>query len=827
MLRKQKKKRTAHHEARVHHDNKTQPKPPLKFLWVLEAIFVSLIVFAILSIILILYLAATNHRKAQDALHAVTKIIATEPAKDNYRQVTSALGFELMINTKLQNVEAIIGDGDDKRVKTGDAVFTPENYSVVNIYKNSTENIGAQQRGLELIHTTYVSVVTNSKKAIFDDLRARFGQDKSEQQLAEKFYLPISDQNQTYKLTKTEKVVINGSEFVKNSYDIIRNESLQSVTRQTDYITVQNNRPYKATLYQNIGSRDEDLPQFEAVIDSLKFSPLQSSARLTKLQGDTNRSITLSESVLSSFIAHAAPRIISSDPEIQVVARNQPGVVRIASAYCPDFELKLGTVTKSFSGGCAASFGSGFIVTSDGYVGTNGHVVRSTVFEVLSDSIATGNQPIIENYLDFLAEVRIISQATANTYASRAAAGDKDALRTILGSLNDSELDAVQARETRQNGVYAVQLANDAVRFDPKDLKNFNFGSSIVEAQLVDSDYDPYADIAKDGFRDSDVALLKLETPNQYPFNILGSIQGLNQGSKLTVIGFPGAAENELVSKEESVPSVIEGRVSAIRTANGTDNKLIQSDVPIAKGNSGGPAYNDKGEVVGIATYGLTDKESGGANFNYMRDIADLKLLAQKNSINLPATTEGVGKLWESGLEKFSQAYYSSAIVDFEKIKRQYPPHRLADDFIARAQESRVQGKEVTHPGVYYAIIAIAGVLIIVPIVALFIVIRRSRRRRSIHEAYTQQALGIAQSQPPSTYSPSQPPLTPLQQASPAQPRAGSTDMLTNAPAPTPAPTPVPTPTQPTPLSAPSDGVIQANKAQDKNTHSTPTSKSG
>jgi S1-C subfamily serine protease len=732
-----KKKKSAYHLALQHHRNSTKPKPPSKFLWILEVIFVSLVVFIVLSIVLILYLAATNHRKAQDALKSITTIVQTQPAEDDYKKIDSQLGFELTVNTKLQDAEGIINNGDTKDIKTGADVFTPASYSTVNIYKHFNNTATEQAETLGLIRATYVSVTTSSKKTIFDELKAKFGQG-SEIELAEKFFAPISDQNLSYKLMSSEEININGNMFRKNIYEVTHNDSFKYKTKQTDYITVQNNRPYKATLYENVGSRSEDLPSFEAVINSLKFSPLGSGAKLSKLGVGAHSAIDKGNSILNGFVANAAIKTISSDPEIQVVAKNQPAVVRIAAAYCPDFELKLGSVIQNFTGGCSANFGSGFIISPDGYIGTNGHVVRSTAVEVLTTSIAVGNMTIIKSYLGFLIKAGLINQATADVYSTRAASGDKSVLKSILGSLSDPNLDAVQIRETKQDGVYAIQLSKEAVKFDLKNLKNFNYGSNIVKAKLIDSDYDPYADVEKDGFYTSDVALLKLESGSNYPYNTLGSIQGLSQGSTLTVIGFPGAAENYLVNQSESLPTPTKGTVSAIRTANGTDNKLIQSDVSIAKGNSGGPAYNEAGEVVGIATYGVTDSKSGGTQFNYMRDIADLKALITKNNIEINNTITGSEKLWEDGLEKFSKAYYTGAISDFNKLKAQYPPHRLVDEFIARAEEAKKQGKEAIPPEVYYTILVVVAVVIIIPAIVLFVVIRRHHRRREIHEAYIQ-----------------------------------------------------------------------------------------
>lgn len=464
----------------------------------------------------------------------------------------------------------------------------------------------------------------------------------------------------------------------------------------------------------------------------------------------------------------------------ELIAKNEPAVVRIAAAYCPEFDLRLGSVTQNFTGGCSAGYGSGFIISPDGYIATNGHVVKSSVGEVLLTSIEVGNLPIIKNYLSFLERSGIITQATAADYYRRAASGDKDALKVIADTLSNPALDKTETKEISQQGYYAVQLSNEAVEFNIDNLKAFKYSDNIVQAKLVDSDYDPYANVTADGFNTSDVALLKIDG-NNFPYNILGSIDSLSQGNQLTVIGFPGGAENELVTKTESIPTPTTGTVSSIRTANGTKNKLIQTDTSIAKGNSGGPAYNNNGEVVGIATYQVSDDFSGGSKFNYMRDIQDLKDLLTKNGITLGRSNSGTQSIWEQGLNDFSNARYTSAINKFNKIKNIYPPHRLVNEFIAKAQSAKSQGKE-SNSGATYVFIALAAALIIVvPTIILFIIIRSQHRRRDRHEDYKAQTRADAQS----IASSPQPNLQQAKTPNPApQNTTRSVDMLNYAPAP-------------------------------------------
>ena len=59
--------------------------------------------------------------------------------------------------------------------------------------------------------------------------------------------------------------------------------------------------------------------------------------------------------------------------------------------------------------------------------------------------------------------------------------------------------------------------------------------------------------------------------------------------------------------------SVSKGIISYVgRRTNSIRQELIQSDVAINTGNSGGPLLNIKGEVIGVNTFIISSKRSGG-----------------------------------------------------------------------------------------------------------------------------------------------------------------------------------------------------------------------
>jgi serine protease Do len=99
----------------------------------------------------------------------------------------------------------------------------------------------------------------------------------------------------------------------------------------------------------------------------------------------------------------------------------------------------------------------------------------------------------------------------------------------------------------------------------------------------------------------TDVAVLKIEA-SQLPTVTLGSSRSLQVGEWVLAIGSPFGFEN----------SVTAGVVSAKGRALPDDSfvPFIQTDVAVNPGNSGGPLFNTRGEVVGINSQIVS--QSGG-----------------------------------------------------------------------------------------------------------------------------------------------------------------------------------------------------------------------
>ena len=102
-----------------------------------------------------------------------------------------------------------------------------------------------------------------------------------------------------------------------------------------------------------------------------------------------------------------------------------------------------------------------------------------------------------------------------------------------------------------------------------------------------------------------DVALLELNAPASVSPVPLGDSDSARVGEEVFVVGAPFGISHTLTV----------GHLSARRTGPGMFGgagivELLQTDAAINQGNSGGPMFNLRGEVIGIVSYIIT--ESGG-----------------------------------------------------------------------------------------------------------------------------------------------------------------------------------------------------------------------
>lgn len=412
-------------------------------------------------------------------------------------------------------------------------------------------------------------------------------------------------------------------------------------------------------------------------------------------------------------------------PQKYDVNISSPAVVKVYHFVCGTLVINDQPQTKDF---CDGGVGSGFLVSDDGYIATSGHVVTKDAADILVSHMRS-DPSLLQQYAltKGVDESQLVdSKTTANLMASVYDASPRE-LR--LENRRDFTLVALGIRPLQIN-----------TQDDIKALINKSDTDYIKRAKIVAVDFS-----AKDllvieqegdkGFSARDVALLKVEAGNT-PFIPLADTSLVHQGDPVTLLGFPSDADNQLTKNDQISSSITTGTINAIRSTNGTESILYQSDADASQGNSGGPAINDKGQAIGIVTYRYKDNAEANAAKSYIRDIGDLKNLLKTKSIQL-STNSASQITWEQGLHLMQQRHYSDAIKEFHATSLYYPAHRLAGTYINQAQQLIKSGDEVKDPP--YAQIGVAIVAVLLMGGAIVLSIRHHRKHRRYKQVFTRE----------------------------------------------------------------------------------------
>ena len=216
-----------------------------------------------------------------------------------------------------------------------------------------------------------------------------------------------------------------------------------------------------------------------------------------------------------------------------------------------------------------------------------------------------------ENQLEALQEqmVAMSPAATGNSVSGTVAAGDGLSASQVYAKnvrsvvLIESTVTAEVYGQTttgKATGSGFILTENGYV------VTNFHVveGATSVKVVLHNGKAYPAALVGYDST--NDLAVLKVEAQGLSPVT-LGSSNALIVGDQVVAIGNPLG---------ELTATLTVGYVSAKeRTINtdGTIINMIQTDAAINSGNSGGPLFNMKGEVVGITTAKYSGASASGA----------------------------------------------------------------------------------------------------------------------------------------------------------------------------------------------------------------------
>lgn len=220
----------------------------------------------------------------------------------------------------------------------------------------------------------------------------------------------------------------------------------------------------------------------------------------------------------------------------------------------------------------AGGSGSGFIVRPDGLILTSGHVVAPTRDRKQLESELRRNGAIAALVRHFPVEV----------------------LREIY---RDDALDRHVEALAASGILSRVDVASEV------DLSN---------GETLPYTIRRWSPALND--RGVDLALLQIERQN-LPSVPLANSDAVRVGQSIFAVGYPAVASStdEVIggwlSRESDLEATFNpGLITALKR-NVANTPVLQSNVAIYRGNSGGPAVNARGEVVGVSTWGHTSAE--------------------------------------------------------------------------------------------------------------------------------------------------------------------------------------------------------------------------
>lgn len=384
-----------------------------------------------------------------------------------------------------------------------------------------------------------------------------------------------------------------------------------------------------------------------------------------------------------SFVVRAV-----SDGE-RLAMYSKPAVVRIVDGASGQILFQPPGYQGQTYNVSAISLGSGFFISSNGYIATNAHVVSST-----HDGEEKAKQALFWQMVQQIARQ----------------------LNKEPRSLNAGFIDQHSTLQSFQ--LYHHVIIPDGSAF-PFEIKQYG------------------APTGESNDQGKDVAVVKIEVKNA-PVLKLADSDKVQLQDHVTVIGYPGAADTFnsglLSSKSAFEATINDGKISAKKQAS-SGAPILQTSASATHGNSGGPVLNDASEVIGLLTFRgdtVNGQEVSGFSFVVPSNTV-MEYVKSAGASNVEGPTDLV---FREGLNYYWDQYYSSAIPKFEEVKRLFPQHSEVDLLVQSSQQAKAEGKEKSSfplwvIGVVLAVLFLIVLIIIIVAIVIIMARKRSKGKKS------------------------------------------------------------------------------------------------
>ena len=438
-----------------------------------------------------------------------------------------------------------------------------------------------------------------------------------------------------------------------------------------------------------------------------------------------------------------APGGNMQQPLVREVDIAQPAIVRIATIYNVHATFTLCglrySLPTSGQGYLVGGTGSGAFISGNGDILTADHVVDIPQEDLQAEVVQVGAADIA-NLLDNNPTCHLQQPVTA----AEIAAGFLQAAGipfTVESSLPRS----LVWQSTSFAGAQPSAATSDSLIVTLGGVSNY-----------------PAKILKSSPFTENDLAILHVNISGT-PSIQLDDSSSVAVEDQLTIIGFPGNGDVNNTGTDLLTPSVNNILVSAIK--NGTNGqKLIQVGGNVEHGDSGGPALDSDGHIVGVVSFGGDDPRGITAFLRSSNNA--LSLMSEANVNPKPGTLQ---VLWRQAFSDYAATYaghWRKAARELDDLAARYPAFQGVKDYKAYADTAALTepvptaGLTTLEEGGAALALLLAAVLIIVLLVRL----RRHAAgpalaaapvTQALYGQYPYQPYGYGGYGPPSSYGPS------------------------------------------------------------------------
>ena len=321
--------------------------------------------------------------------------------------------------------------------------------------------------------------------------------------------------------------------------------------------------------------------------------------------------------------------------------------------------------------------GTGWFVDGRGYLVTNAHVIDPAYR--------------VPPWVEFDLKLRAVEEGCVNPAlkARGLTRGQRPHLEEEL--LRAVPLAAVTLSTT---GRVSVRLSNGANH----EAQVVKFSAPIT----LDAKGNPLKDSGRD------LALLKIQD-GTYPALAI-TVKEPKVGNELHILGFPGVVrDHELLSRSAlKEASATKGQVSGFNT-DATGHDVIQTDASAIHGNSGGPAVDDHGAVVGVMTFVSLRGGSVVQGFNFLIPAKDVRAFLGGTEVR-PGESR-FNPIWAAGVAALSDERYAVALARFREADGLLPGLAVVKRSMTEAEDKRAQPRPFPWAWSITAVVALLSLV--------------------------------------------------------------------------------------------------------------------